>query len=281
MNLMLNKIIKTIFIYFIAIIQFYSKGTNNIVKGYAYRHKLQIGAYYTKTEFERNTIPEYNSSGFRRNFKAVDSRNINQNDYENILVDKYSLNSSFYKDSTCVITAATIIVDYYARKNNYTLDTYNIYEDILYNSIINDWYYIGVSMEKIGNVLTYAMSKYQSYTGITYSINEKKSNLMSNITNLVNNEDVALYVFFPYDYPHAMVVCGYVQFDVTLASGKNTKSNGIVVNDVINNYNPSISYSLNWYNETEINNPENDLANYCFIPEIEAVDGKDYLWTVK
>lgn len=255
--------------------------TTLLVKGYAYRHQGQVGVYYTKTSFEKAAVPDYNNSAFYRSFKAVDSRNINQVDYENKYIDTYGASSSQYLNKTCVITATTIIVDYYARKNNYNLNTFSVYTDILDYAQSYNYFDNGVSFSNIGNILNYALSTYKIYTGISYSVKENKSNIFSNITSTINNDDIALYVFSPYDYPHAMVVCGYVNLDVTLASGSTTTVNGIVVNDVVNNYNPSNSFSMRWYNETDSNYPAKDEANFSFIPETEAVSGKDYFWTVR
>lgn len=206
--------------------------TNNInviaenanVHGYFYRSMFSQGSTTQKTTYESNNVPDYENSAFWRTYKAKDSRNIRQQDYEY----KFAINNNFtelsYKESllnyTCVITAVTIIVDYYARKNNYNLDTYQVYDSILWDSYYKGYFGIdsnnhGVSQDNVRYVLFRGLKKYKDYTGIKFNHIEKhETDIYTTVQNLINSEDIALYIFSPTNNPHAMVVCGYLNLEL-------------------------------------------------------------------
>lgn len=263
--------------------------------GYFSRSMFYSGVYYKKTQFEKEQVPDYENSSFWRTYKAVDSRNIYQQDYEykfavenNVSEDYYQLTLSNY---TCVITATTVIVDYYCRKNGYSLDTFEIYKNILWDSYYRGYYIhgtedgskaSGVAFDDVCYVLYYGLSAYQSYTGKNFNYIEKCStNIYQKVKDVVDAGDIALYIFSPSANAHAMVACGYVSLDVTMDTGTKREINAIVTNDVQNNYNPSLSFSSKWYNETDACDPSSNVANFSFIPSTDAISGGDYLWTIR
>lgn len=263
------------------------------VRGYFYRNEHYSGVYYRKTQFETEQVLLYDTSSFKRSYDAVDSRNIRQQDYEYRFAIDYGFTEDAYEHNllsrTCVITATTIIVDYYIRKNNQFVDTYEIYSKLLFDSYNKGYFYedeksggYGVDQEDVGYVLYDGLQLYKDKIGIDFNYIEKKTdNIYETVKNIVISEDVALYIFSPGVAAHAMVACGYVNLDVTMEDGYGKQVNAIVVNELQNNPNPSLSFSKRWYNETEVNDPGKDIANFAFIPENDAVSGHDYLWTLR
>lgn len=252
------------------------------VRGFLTRSQYYSGVYYSRSVYEKEIIPEYETSSFWRNYKAVDARNIRQQDYEYKFASDNNVSETDYKEylygQTCVVTAATVIVDYYIRKNGKYLDAYTIYQNVLWTSYNKGYFYKGVDPDNIGYVLYYALQNYKSYTGIDFNYIEKKTtNIYETVKEVVDNDDVALYIFGGY---HATIASGYLNYDVTLESGSKQQVNTIVINDVSNNYFNS-SFSSGWYYETDLSQPDVNKANYAFVPEKDLKSGQDYLWTIR